>query len=149
MMDLLVRNQSTMRHLSAKDMILKHPWLIMSLILMSSEMGTRMNLRAVSEAEVALLGQKKTKRGKEVEGLWLNTTALVFQLVKKPLSWLRILVFWLIHQFQSSTTIGVEFQMIRRSVYESLLRCTSWFILEVGSKYYKLSELHFGTLSTL
>jgi len=123
MMDLLVRNQSTMRHLSAKDMILKRPWPIMSLILMSLEMGTRMNLRAaVSEADVALLGQNKTNRGKEVEGLWLNTTALVFQLVKKPLSWLRILVFWLVHQFQSSTTIGVEFQMIRRSVYGSLLR---------------------------
>ena len=67
-----------MRHLSAKDMILKRPWPIMSLILMSLEMGTRMNLRAISEAEVGLLGQNKTKRGKEVEGLWLNTTALVF-----------------------------------------------------------------------
>ena len=122
MIDLLVRNQSTMRHLSTTDMILKRPWPIMSLILVSLEMGTTMNLRVVSEVEVALLGQNKTKRRKEVEGLWLNTMALVFQFVKKPLSWLRILVFWLVHQFQSSTMIGVEFQMIRMSIYESLLR---------------------------
>ena len=78
MIDLLVRNQSTMRHLSTTDMILKRPWPIMSLILVSLEMGTTMNLRVVSEVEVALLGQNKTKRRKEVEGLWLNTMALVF-----------------------------------------------------------------------
>lgn len=56
LMDLLVRKQSTMRHLSAKDIILKRPWPIMSVILMSLEIGTRMNLRAISEANVALLG---------------------------------------------------------------------------------------------
>ena len=92
-MDLLVRNQSTMRHLSVKDMILERPCPIMSLILMSLKMVMRMNFKVVSEAEVALLGHNKIRRGKEVESLWLNTTSLVFQLVKKPLSCLHILVF--------------------------------------------------------
>ncbi|KAK9180782.1 hypothetical protein WN944_023917 [Citrus x changshan-huyou] len=125
MMDLLVRNQSTMRHLSAKDMILKRPWPIMSLILMSLEMGTRMNLRAISEAEVALLvGEEAIELATYIGVLAHTSIPILYN------DWRRVPDFL--------KTITLVLLLLEKSEKSHILRMK----LEG-------SELHFGTLSTV